>query len=434
MFYCIFSGKELGENLAKLPVNHNKVIGLVADTTTMNSGIGRKGGSCYWYQQEAKSTCFIVMCRIHSQECIAGRALSHFDAELFGPSKCCDVGTSSTVTSLKTLCFNLRMLCSYVDFWGDVSDAQFTWPEDYTPIDGNPYLSHMTDLQKLYCLLISKKQLSKSEVAKKFVPVGVRWLGFYCSLLHVTLTMDVVISKLENIDTSDLPKTKIGIKDNTIRCLLALKGSPTTRKKIYEYAKVHFICWRKAVTCTGENLFETTVKTSQMYAEVGLNTGLDNAYFTCINRHLYNADPIFMPLSTDKDHMAEVKKILQIGIAEEWQYQPAEFTGRLNYDFTRSELCHLDTATFIAKPAFAKRVFNSPLFKHLDATMKELSEIYGGTDTSLWRNISRLIPGHNQACERLIGDIKLSHDIDTLVTVTEARRERPRIHGNVNKS
>ena len=66
--------------------------------------------------------------------------------------------------------------------------------------------------------------------------------------------------------------------------------------------------------------------------------------------------------------------------------------------------------------------------------MQELSEMYGGTDTSLWRNISRLIPGHNQACERLIGDLKLSHDINTLVTVKEARQERPRIHRNVNKS
>ena len=66
--------------------------------------------------------------------------------------------------------------------------------------------------------------------------------------------------------------------------------------------------------------------------------------------------------------------------------------------------------------------------------MQELFEMYGRTDTSLWRNISRLIPGHNQVYERLIGDFKLSHDIYTLVTVTETRRERPRIHGNVNKS
>ena len=85
-------------------------------------------------------------------------------------------------------------------------------------------------------------------------------------------------------------------------------------KKIYDFAKVNFIFWCKAVTSTGENMFETTVQTSRMYAEVGMNTGLNDEYFTCINRHLYNADAIFLPLWTDKDHMIEVKKMLQIGI------------------------------------------------------------------------------------------------------------------------
>ena len=107
------------------------------------------------------------------------------------------------------------------------------------------------------------------------------------------LTIDVVLSKLQNL--KDWPKTKIGIRDNTIRCLAALKGSPTIMKTIFEFSKVHFICWRKTVTSTGENMFGVTVQTSKMYAEVGTETSLDDSYFNCINRHLYDADPIFLP-------------------------------------------------------------------------------------------------------------------------------------------
>ena len=289
-------------------------------------------------------------------------------------------------------------------------------------------------MQKLYCLLISKKQLNKCEVAKKFVPVGVRWLGFYCSLLHTILTIDVILTKLQNLKDTDFGKTRNGIRDNTIRCLLVLKDSPITMKKIYDFAKVNFICWCKAVTSTGETMFGTTLQTSKMYAEVGSKTGLDDAYFTCINRHLYNADAIFLPLSTDRDHTIEVEKILQIGIQEGWQYEPAAFKGRLNYAFTRSQLCSLDITAFTVKPDFAQRMFCSPLFRHIDATMQELCDVYGRADTSVWCRISRLIPGHNQACERLIGDFKRSHEVNTLVTITESRHEIPRTKGNVNKT
>ena len=407
----------------------------MCDTTNVNSGIGKKGGSCHWYEQVTHSNCFMIMCRIHSQECIAGKALDQLDSALFGPSKCSDAGPSPSIASLKTLCFNLRMLGNFVDFWGDESVPDtFTWPDDFHPIDGDSYLSHMTDLQKLFCLLISKKQLKKSEVAKKFVAVGVRWLGFFCSLLHISLTMDVVLTKLQALKDADVPKNKKGIVDNTIRCLIVLKASPITTRLIYDFAKVHFICWRRAVTSTGETLFSTAVETSKMYAEAGIQAGLGDAYFTCINRHLYNADPVFLPLSTDRKHMSEVKTILQIGIQEGWQYRPAQFKDRLNYNFTRTQLSDLNITTFISMPAFVKKMYCSPLFKHLNATMVELYNMYAKEDVSVWQKISSLIPGHNQACERLIGDLRLSDDINTLLTISACRAERPRKKGNVNKS
>ena len=56
-----------------------------------------------------------------------------------------------------------------------------------------------------------------------------------------------------------------------------------------------------------------------------------------------------------------------------------------------------------------------------------------GQTPQFGKKIINLIPGHNQGCERLIGDLKLSHDINTLVTVTQSRSERPRTKGNINK-
>ena len=57
--------------------------------------------------------------------------------------------------------------------------------------------------------------------------------------------------------------------------------------------------------------------------------------------------------------------------------------------------------------------------------MIELCNVYAKEDISVWLKISSLIAGHNQACERLILDLKLSDDINTLVTKSASRFERP---------
>ena len=121
-------------------------------------------------------------------------------------------------------------------------------------------------------------------------------------------------------------------------------------------------------------------------------------------------------------------------IQEGWQYEPVAFKDRLSYNFTRTQLSSLDIAAFLSLPVFAKRMYCSPLCRHFDATMIELCDTYAKEDISVWRKTSTLIPGHNQGCERLIGDLKLSHDVNTLVTISASRVERPRTKGNINKS
>ena len=428
------TGKQLGQRLSELPLNPDTVLGLVCDTTSVNSGVGKKGGCCFWYPATTEAPCFIVMCRIHSQECIAGEALTKFNKSVYGSSNC-EVGPSSTVNSLKTICFNLRELGEFIDFWEMDTVTQFCWPDEYEPIiDCDDIVQHVTGVQKLICLLISKKKLTKSDIAKKFAKVGVRWLGFFCSLLHVCLTIETVIARLEGLDDTELPsKTKVAVKDHTIKLLYVLRSNPIVMKQIYDFVKVHFLCWRKAVNCTGNDLFMTTLETSQMYARVGVDMGFEDAYFSSINRHLYNVDGVFLPLSTDLKCMSEVSRILKMGSEEGWEYKPAPFKTHLQYNFSKEELCDLDLDSFVVQPGFCKRTFCSPLFQHLDPNMNEICIAYESGNCDLWRYKSSLIPGHNQKCERLIGDLKRSTDIDRLVSISMSRKKRPRKNVNVNK-
>ena len=257
----------------------------------------------------------------------------------------------------------------------------------------------------------------------------------FCSLLHVCLTMDTVLERLNNTSDVELPsKTLRGVRDNTIRCLLALKGNPGLIKQIYDFAKVHFQCWRKAVNSTGKDLFKTALETSKLYATIGVELDFDTPYFSCINRHLYNTDGVFLPLSTDTQYMTKVYEILKIGLEEKWVYSPAPFKSHLQYDFSRDELCELDVSRFTLNPEFCRRVYCSPLFKHV-GDVKEVIAMYQEGICESWENKSSLIPGHNQRCERLIGDLKrsININIDTLVTISVDRNTRQRFKGNVSK-
>ena len=118
------------------------------------------------------------MCRVHSIERIADRALAEFNRVIFGDAPNCETDASGIHKSLKILCFNLRKLSENFNFWNKTSDITFSWPKDYVPIDFSDYV-FLTDLQKLFGKLVSNKDLKMADINQKFVSVGVRWLGFF---------------------------------------------------------------------------------------------------------------------------------------------------------------------------------------------------------------------------------------------------------------
>ena len=153
-------------------------------------------------------------------------------------------------------------------------------------------------------------------MARKFVAVGVRWLEFICSLMHACLSSECLLQTLENLPDSDLPSK---IRDNTVDMVKNLKNRSGTIKKIFQLSNVHCLSWRQAVDSNGCILFATAVETSRKYTEVGMELKFGSKYFACINRGFYNADVVFLPISTNPDHSSEVFKILQEGIENGWQ-------------------------------------------------------------------------------------------------------------------
>ena len=94
------TGRDIAQQLAKLPIPPKDVFALVADTTSVNNGTGKIGGACYWYQHETNTKCFVVMCRLHSLECISGVALKKFNFDVFCFTPKFEKGTSGIVKSL----------------------------------------------------------------------------------------------------------------------------------------------------------------------------------------------------------------------------------------------------------------------------------------------------------------------------------------------
>lgn len=56
--------------------------------------------------------------------------------------------------------------------------------------------------------------------------------------------------------------------------------------------------------------------------------------------------------------------------------------------------------------------------------MDKLCMIYGLHEEEAWKSLGKLIPGHNQSCERLIGDLKKFKNIDSLVSVSECKSKK----------
>ena len=263
------TGKELGKHLTELPgIDPKEILCICSDTTNVNSGIGKVGGACYWFQELSDSACFVVMCRLHSLECIAGIALTQWNLDVFGNTPKCELGPSATVTSLQTLCYNLRELSSkHFDLWKMMPhDTSFSWPADYGVYE-HDHTKYFTDVQKLFSILVTKKNFTLKDIGKRFSAVGVRWLGFLCSLLHSSLSYMPLKAALEGIPDSDIPnKTVKGYIRNSIKMLDTINGQHAeVVKDIFQFSVVYFKCWRSAVMSNGTDILQVEFKIHILY-------------------------------------------------------------------------------------------------------------------------------------------------------------------------
>lgn len=170
---------------------------------------------------------------------------------------------------------------------------------------------------------------------------------------------------------------------------------------------------------------QVTIETTKELALIGTKLGLGSKYFEGLNNHLYNADGVFLPLSTNQRYIDLTVQILDSAIEEDMDYDPAPFK-RTKLRLSKKALTTINIGDLAKDTGFRARAANSPLFYHLGDEMTDIVEMYRNGATGYWKPAASLVPGHNQACERLVGDLKRSKDINALVTLSERREKRPR--------
>ena len=168
------------------------------------------------------------------------------------------------------------------------------------------------------------------------------------------------------------------------------------------------------------DLLKVTIDTTRKLAVIGDELKIGEKYFTTLNSHLYNADGVFLPLSLDRDCIKLTSEILEDALEQGMNYEPVPFK-RLKNKYSKQQLTEFSISTLAADSGFRFRAANSPLFHYLGGSLEDIASLYKRADSSRWQGIVKLIPGHNQACERLVGDLKHSKDINTLVTLAETR-------------
>ncbi len=136
--------------------------------------------------------------------------------------------------------------------------------------------------------------------------------------------------------------------------------------------------------------------------------------------------------TTDEELKPVIVEILQEAVEKDREYEAASFK-RVQKNLGKEELQNLTINDLAKDTNFRNRVANSPIYHHLRATLPEALQIYRNWEVDRWKSLSLLVPGHNQACERLVGDLKLSKDVNQLVAITEARKKRPRTANHVLK-
>ena len=109
-------------------------------------------------------------------------------------------------------------------------------------------------------------------------------------------------------------------------------------------------------------------------------------------------------------------QILDEAIENDMKYDPAPFK-KTKPCLSKSELITISIEELAKDTRFRSRAANSLLFYHLGNKVCEIVEMHSNRSAGHWTPAATLASGHNQACERLIGDLKRSNDIAELVTL-----------------
>ena len=116
----------------------------------------------------------------------------------------------------------------------------------------------------------------------------------------------------------------------------------------------------------GTNILEVTIDTTKELALIGMKLDLGKKYFEGLNNHLYNADGVFLSLSTNPKYFKITVQILDEVIENDMGYDLAPFK-RTKPRLSKSELSNIsiEELSKVKDTGFRSRAANSPPFYHL---------------------------------------------------------------------
>ena len=98
--------------------NFSNFMGIITDTTWVNSGRSNGCISQLYKRIGSKWHMVPIMCLFHSVECLLNHHLRELTQVIFGPIPKAEIAASSTIKSIKTLAYNLRHLYRILDDFG----------------------------------------------------------------------------------------------------------------------------------------------------------------------------------------------------------------------------------------------------------------------------------------------------------------------------
>ena len=174
----------------------------------------------------------------------------------------------------------------------------------------------------------------------------------------------------------------------------------------------------------GTDLLKVTIDTTRELGVIGDELKIGEKCFTALSSHLNNADGVFLPLSLYKGYVKLTSDILEEALKQGMNYEPAPFK-RLQNKHYKQQLTKFSIATLDSESGCRFLAANSPLFHYLGlgGILEDIASLYKRADSSRWKGNAKLIPDYNQACKRLVKNLKHSMDINTLA---ETREGSPR--------